>query len=153
MSHDIEEWCKIWRKTDLLFQKWHQFGEFWPEHLKFTKFLLWLFFCGRYVTCYQKSTEELSFTLLKSDAKFEEKLTCGLENDERNMTNFHRSTWKSQTWDFDAMLLSKVENVWAWHLQRNCFVMTIKTDAKFEEELTCRFKIGMRNLKNFDWST
>ena len=22
MSHDTEEWCKIWRKTDLLFQKW-----------------------------------------------------------------------------------------------------------------------------------
>ena len=33
------------------------------------------------------------------------------------------------------------------------FVMTMKNDAKFEEELTCRFKIGMRNLKNFDLST
>ena len=29
---------------------------------------------------------------LKSDAKFEEKLTCGLENDLRNMENFHQST-------------------------------------------------------------
>ena len=29
---------------------------------------------------------------LKSDAKFEEKLTCGLENDMKNMANFHRST-------------------------------------------------------------
>ena len=28
---------------------------------------------------------------LESDAKFEEKLTSGLEN---NMTNFHQSTWK-----------------------------------------------------------
>ena len=27
---------------------------------------------------------------MKSDAKFEEKLTCGLENDRRNLTNFHR---------------------------------------------------------------
>ena len=32
--------------------------------------------------------EELSFMTLKSDAKFEEKLTCGLEVDIRNMTNF-----------------------------------------------------------------
>ena len=32
-------------------------------------------------------------------------------------------------------------------------VMTIKNDAKFEEELTCRFKIYMRNLTNFDLST
>ena len=28
---------------------------------------------------------------LNSDAKFEEKLTCGLENDMRNMENFHQS--------------------------------------------------------------
>ena len=31
--------------------------------------------------------------------------------------------------------------------------MTMKNDAKFEEELTCRFKINMRNLTNFDPST
>ena len=42
MSYDTEEWCKIWRKTDLLFQKWQEFGEFWPEHSKFSKFSLWL---------------------------------------------------------------------------------------------------------------
>ena len=32
-------------------------------------------------------------------------------------------------------------------------VMTMKNDAKFEEELTCQFKIDMRNLTNFDSST
>ena len=32
-------------------------------------------------------------------------------------------------------------------------VMTMKNDAKFEEELTCRFKIEMRNLTNFAAST
>ena len=32
-------------------------------------------------------------------------------------------------------------------------VMTIKNDAKFEIELTCHFKIHMRNLINFDPST
>ena len=32
-------------------------------------------------------------------------------------------------------------------------VMTVKNDAKFEEELTCGFKIGMGNLINFDPST
>ena len=31
--------------------------------------------------------------------------------------------------------------------------MTMKNDAKFEEELTCHFKIDMRNLTNFDPST
>ena len=29
---------------------------------------------------------------LKSDAKFERKLTCGLENEMRNMANLHQST-------------------------------------------------------------
>ena len=33
------------------------------------------------------------------------------------------------------------------------FVMTIKNDAKLEEELTCRVKIDMRNLTSFDPST
>ena len=32
---------------------------------------------------------------LKGDAKFVEKLTCGLENDASNMVNFHQSTWKT----------------------------------------------------------
>ena len=32
-------------------------------------------------------------------------------------------------------------------------VMTMKNGAKFEEELTCRFKIDIRNLTNFDLRT
>ena len=31
--------------------------------------------------------------------------------------------------------------------------MTMKNDVKSEEELTCHFKIDMRNLINFDPST
>ena len=31
--------------------------------------------------------------------------------------------------------------------------MRMKNDAKFEEDLTCEFKIDMRNLTNFDPST
>ena len=31
--------------------------------------------------------------------------------------------------------------------------MRLKNDAKFEEDLTCQFKIDMRNLTNFDLST
>ena len=32
-------------------------------------------------------------------------------------------------------------------------VMTMKDNSKFEEELTCHFKIDLRNLTNFDSST
>ena len=31
--------------------------------------------------------------------------------------------------------------------------MTMKNDSKFEQELTCQFKIDMRNLMNFALST
>ena len=48
---------------------------------------------------------------LDSDAKFEEKLTCGLENDMRTLANFHHSTGKCLNWDFHGTLLSKIENV------------------------------------------
>ena len=40
--HDTEEWCKIWRKTDLWFGKWHEeFDRFSPEHLKVSELALW----------------------------------------------------------------------------------------------------------------
>ena len=48
---------------------------------------------------------------LECDAKFEEKLTCGLENYMRNLANFHHSTRNFQNWDFHWILLYKVENV------------------------------------------
>ena len=36
--HDTEGWCKIWRKTDLRFGKWHEeFGKFSPEQFKVSK--------------------------------------------------------------------------------------------------------------------
>ena len=36
--HDTRVWCKIWRKTDLWFGKWHEeFGKFSPEHTKLSK--------------------------------------------------------------------------------------------------------------------
>ena len=40
--HYTEEWCKIWLKTDLWFEKWHEkFGKFSLEHLKVSKLWLW----------------------------------------------------------------------------------------------------------------
>ena len=36
--------------------------------------------------------EEIYLMIPKSGAKFEENLTCGLENDMRNLANFHQNT-------------------------------------------------------------
>ena len=40
MSHDPEDWCKIWKKKqiDLLFQKWPEFVKFDQSTRKYKKF-------------------------------------------------------------------------------------------------------------------
>ena len=45
---------------------------------------------------------------LKSDVKFEEKLTLGSKNHMRNLVNFNASNDKSENLHFDVLLLSKV---------------------------------------------
>ena len=45
---------------------------------------------------------------LKSDAKFEEKLTLGSKNDMKNLVNFNASSGKSENLHFDVLLLLKV---------------------------------------------
>ena len=58
-----------------------------------------------------KSREELSFMTLRSYANFEERQTSGLKKDMKNLANFHQSTRKCQNWNFDGILLFKVEKV------------------------------------------
>ena len=41
---------------------------------------------------------------LKIDAKSEEKLTCGLKNDVRDLVNFHQTTQKFENLHFDRLL-------------------------------------------------
>ena len=43
---------------------------------------------------------------LKSDAKFEEKLTLGSKKDIKNLMNFNESSGKSENLHFDVLLLS-----------------------------------------------
>ena len=45
---------------------------------------------------------------LKSDAKFEEKLTLGSKNDMRNLVNFNASSGKSENLHFDVVLLFSI---------------------------------------------
>ena len=66
----------------------------------------------------QKSTV-LCLMALKSDAKFEEKLTLGSKNDNRNLVNFDASSGKSETLHFDVLLLSKLYYVLAKKVQRS----------------------------------
>ena len=95
----------------------------------------------------------LYFMMLESDGKFKEKVTCGLENDIKNLTNFHQSTQKSKNWDFYWVLLSKVESVWARTLQ-GCYVlwqwrMIQNWKRYWHEEFNKFLTRALANLKNF----
>ena len=87
ISYDTEEWFKIWRNTNLLFQKWQEFVEFWSEHSKVSKICTLIGpFRAKYITFDLKKYRGV---ILKSHAKFEEKLACGPENGMRNLANFY----------------------------------------------------------------
>ena len=45
------------------------------------------------------------------------------------------------------------EKMYSLKLTEKICVITIKSDAKFEKELTCCFKIDMRDFTNFDPTT
>ena len=89
MSHDTTEWCKIWRKTDLLFQSWQKFSEFWFEHLKFSKFLLSLV-----------PFEQNSWHGTEEWKKCKEKLNC--EKWHEKYGTFSPEHLKISKWDFDG---------------------------------------------------
>ena len=53
---------------------------------------------------------------------------------------------------FDGILLSKVEKGMTINFTEELCAMTMKNNAKFEEEFTRHFKTDMRNLTNFEHS-
>ena len=96
--HDTRVRCKIWRKTDLWFGKWHEeFGKFSPEYLKVSNLVLsWDPFVQSTKYMSYKFTEELCVMTLKNDDKSKEELTFRFKIDIRNLTKFDLSTRKSQ---------------------------------------------------------
>ena len=95
--HDTEEWCKILKKPDLRFWKWHEgFGKFSAEHSKMSKLGLWWNPFVQSRKCINlQFTEELGVMTMKNDTKFEKKLICHFKIDMRNLTKFDPSTRKS----------------------------------------------------------
>ena len=94
-----------------------QFDEFWPKHSKVSKSCTLMgSFWATYIMFQLKQYRWIMFH--DTEEWFEENLTCSLENDMWNWANFFQSTRKSQNCDFDGILLSNVENAWAYNLQR-----------------------------------
>ena len=153
MFDGTQNWYKVWRKTDLRFQKlirgiWQIFTRV-LESLQIGT--LMAYFClklkmyelkiYRGVICHDIDSQ------LKRNWPASSKLTWGiwriLTRALKNRKNLH----------CNGLLLNKVCNVWAKKSIKELCLMTLNIDAKFERKLTCAFKNDMRNLANFRHST
>ena len=211
-SEDIEEWCKVWRKTD--FQIWHEeFGEFSPNHSNIRKFhyfttglffskeyeiwakkiqrsylswhwtvmqnwninpdlvvlkmawgIGWTFirapkalknctlmgsFCSKHIMFQLENFRGIVCHETENFPKFNGKLTCNLKNDINNLVNFHASSKKSESFHCDRILLSKAyKDLDEKKTEELCF-MRLKSNAKFEEKLSLGSKNDMSYLVTF----
>ena len=153
MSHDPEDWCKIWRKTICCFKNERNLVNFdpstrSPKNLHFHWFVL----CKVFNVWPKKSQRSYLWWHWKV-----------MQNLKKNWLEVWKMTW-GIWWIFTrALEVSKLELWWDPFAQsRKCMslkftdklcLVTMKNDAKFEEELTCHLKIDMQNLTNFDSNT
>ena len=91
-----EELHKIWRGTDLSFQRWHEeIDEFWTEHLKVSKiFILMGSFWAKYILFELKKYSGVIFHETEEGYKIWRGINFKISM--RNLTNFDLSTQKSQ---------------------------------------------------------
>ena len=138
MFHGTEEWCKIWKKTDLWFGKWHkEFGNFLPDDSKISKLGLWwvpFIQSRKYMSL--KFTKELCIITMKNDAKFEKQLTCRFKIDTTIQQIFNRGLECLENLHFNGFLLTKVYNVWAKKVKKKeLCLMALKIHANMEGKL------------------
>ena len=117
-----EDWCKIWRQTDLYFLKWHEeFCKYSPEHVRKSK--NWVFswvllskvwnmwawnLQGSYVSWESRTTQNLKRNWLVN-SKLAWVIWWILSRALENLENLH----------FNGLLLIIVYNVWAKKVQRS----------------------------------
>ena len=127
MCYENEEWYKIWKRIDLSVQNWYvEFDEFWPTHLKISKICALMgCFWPKYVMFELKKYRGVVFDSTEYWCKIWRKTEWSFQKRHEEVSKFSpEHVWKSKSWDFCWVLLSKVENVWAWNLQGSC-VMTM----------------------------
>ena len=78
------------------FQNWHKkFDDVWPKHLIVSKICpLMSSFSPKYIMFERKKYRGVIFHETSEWCKIWQKTDCGLENDMRNLANFHLSTWR-----------------------------------------------------------
>ena len=141
ISNETEKSWKIWRGIDLQLQNWHmEFDEFWLKNLKVSK--MWTL-----MGCFWPRYTMIELKRYRGDIFH---FSCMIQNLKKSWL----MVWK-MTWGISQIFNRKVEveNAWATTYRGVISNKNWRGIAKSEEELTCFFKIGMRNLTDFDTST
>ena len=85
---------------------------------------------------------------LRSDGKFEEKLTLGSKNDMRNLMNFNAISGKSENFHFDIWFFSIAYEVSGKKVKKELSLMTLEKDPNFAEKLS----FCLKNDRRIWWS-
>ena len=140
MFHDLADWCKIWRKTDLLFQKWQEFDEIWPEHSKFSKICTFICsYCANYSMFDLKKYRRVIFHDTEGWCRIWRKTKWWFEKWQEKFGKFspeHLKVPKLGLW-WDPFLQSR-KGMTLIFIERSC-VMILKNNEKFEEEFDLSF--------------
>ena len=115
MCYDNEEWCNNLRGIDLSVQNWHEeFGEFWPEHSKTSNIcILMCYFWPKHIMFELKKYRVVMFDGTEHWCKIWRKTDLCFQKWHEEFSKFSpEHVRKSKNWDFDEILLSKVEIVW-----------------------------------------
>ena len=135
------------------FQDWHkEFDKFWPEHSKVSKiFTLMGSFWAKYMLFELKKVQRSYLSWNWKDMQILKK----------NWLVVWKILEKIGKYSPEHLEVSKLKLRLDYFFQSRkgmtlkftgeLYVMTMKNNAKFEEKLTCHFKIDMRNLANEFW--
>ena len=118
--HDNEDWCKIWKKSDLLLGKSHeQFCKFSPEHPKVSTLELWWDPFVQSRKCMNLTFTEDCVMTMKNDTKTEEELTCRFKLTWGTSQILTRALESLKHLCFNWLLVTKIYIVWATKVQRS----------------------------------
>ena len=105
------------------------------------------FFWTKYIIFDLKKYRGVMFGSTEYWCNIWKKTDLCFQNDVRNLANFHQSMFGSLK---IGTLMGSFSKCMSLQLTGEFCVMTMKNHTKFEQELTCQFKIDMGNLTNFD---
>ena len=139
---------------NLLFHKRQKFDDFWPEPSKVAKICILIgSYFAKYLMFDLKNYRGVIFHDTEGWFKIWRKTDLWFGKSHQEYGKFSPEYLKVSAlglwWD-PVIQSRKCMNL---KFTEELSVMIMKNDAKFEEELTCRFKLDMGNLINFDSST